>query len=140
LIKEIKKDIKKIKYSNRLLRQFGILIGICFLIVSYFIFFKYGLSYFICIFFVLVIFTFSIFKPAIFNFAYKIWMIIAIILSWIISRIILILFFYMIMTPIGLILRIFKKDILDLRFSNSKTGYWVTKEYSTDKNRYKKQF
>lgn len=41
--------------------------------------------------------------------------------------IILTIVFYLILTPIGLILRLFKSDFLEQRFSSAKT-YWKAKE------------
>ena len=45
--------------------------------------------------------------------------------------------FFGIVTPIGLIMKIFKKDLLSLKFSNKKS-YWQTKPKL--KNNMRKQF
>jgi len=45
--------------------------------------------------------------------------------------------FFFIVTPISVILRLMKKDILNLKYSNKKT-YWIIKPES--ENRMKNQF
>lgn len=35
--------------------------------------------------------------------------------------------FFLVVTPIGLFLKVFKKDLLNLKFNNSKT-YWLKKD------------
>ena len=48
-------------------------------------------------------------------------------LGKIVSPIIMLLIFFCILTPIGLILKIFKKDLINLKFSN-KNSYWINRK------------
>jgi hypothetical protein len=57
---------------------------------------------------------------------YKVWMRVAFILSWVNTRIILFVLFYLILTPIGLVLRLFKVDLLERR--KQAETYWKIKE------------
>jgi|GEM_PF-2902456 len=61
------------------------------------------------------------------------------ILNSFLSAIILILIFYLIVTPIGLILRLAGKDLLGLKNGNY-NSYWVKKECASNKESYLKQF
>ena len=45
--------------------------------------------------------------------------------------------FFLVVTPIGLLMRIFKKDLLNLRFNNDET-YWIKKK--DDESDMKNQF
>jgi hypothetical protein len=140
LIKDIKKDVKNLKLTIKNLRIFALFLEAIGLILLIFLFLK-NYNYFLPIGSVLLILLFVVFIfPRILRYPYIIWMTFSLILNWIISRIILILFFYLIFTPIGLFLRLFKKDILDKNLQKSKTSYWEKKIYNTDNNRYKKQF
>lgn len=57
------------------------------------------------------------------------------------SRMILIILFYGILTPIGLVMRFFGKDFLDLKIDNSKKSYWnYRQERVLKKEDYEKQF
>ena len=59
----------------------------------------------------------------------KTWFKFGIILGKIVSPIIMGIIFFLVVTPIGLIMRVFKKDILNLKYNNDKT-YWVKKKWS----------
>ncbi len=67
----------------------------------------------------------------------KIWYRTGILLGKLISPIVMFIIFFLIVTPIGLLMRIFGKDILGLKFNKNKT-YWIIKEH--DSNRMKDQF
>lgn len=57
---------------------------------------------------------------------YRAWMRFVFILGWINTRIILVILFYLILTPVGLLLRLFRIDLLERR---KKVGtYWKKKE------------
>jgi hypothetical protein len=45
--------------------------------------------------------------------------------------------FFLVVTPIGLILKLFRKDVLNLRYNKSQS-YWIEK--SDTKNKMKNQF
>ena len=58
-----------------------------------------------------------------------------------ITKLILCVIFYSVVTPTGLIMRLFGKDPLDRRIEKEKDSYWTKKEGITeDGNRYEKQF
>tara|TARA_Y100000996_G_scaffold390423_1_gene351601 strand:+ start:273 stop:659 length:387 start_codon:yes stop_codon:yes gene_type:complete len=67
----------------------------------------------------------------------KVWFKIGIILGNIISPIVLSLIFYLIVTPTAIILKLFGKDVLNLKNKNSKS-YWIEKD--SKKNSMKDQF
>lgn len=52
------------------------------------------------------------------------WMKFAFLLGWINTRLILGLFFYLILTPVGLIMRLFGRDPLHRKFDRKSTSYW----------------
>jgi hypothetical protein len=56
------------------------------------------------------------------------WMTFAFALGWINTRILLGIFFYLILTPIGVVMRLLGKDILDEKIERSATSYWVKRE------------
>lgn len=69
------------------------------------------------------IFATSLLKPV-----YIVWMRLAYVLAWINTRLILSIIFYSVFTPIGLILRLFRVDLLDRRIDKYKESYWKPKE------------
>ena len=67
----------------------------------------------------------------------KLWFKFGIFLGKVISPIIMGIIFFFVVTPIGLIMRIFGKDVLNLKFSKNKS-YWIEK--SGQKSKMKNQF
>jgi hypothetical protein len=66
-----------------------------------------------------------------------IWMKFGILLGKIISPIIMGIIFFLVVTPTGILMRILKKDLLNLKFNIDKT-YWIDK--SEPKSKMKDQF
>ena len=67
----------------------------------------------------------------------KLWFKFGIILSKIISPLIMGIIFFLVVTPIGLIMRIFGKDVLNLKY-NKNQSYWIEKK--GPKSKMKNQF
>ena len=67
----------------------------------------------------------------------KIWFQFGILLGKIISPIIMGFIFFFVVTPIGFIMRLLKKDLLNLKFNNNKS-YWI--ENNGPKSKMKNQF
>ena len=134
-------EIKNIKSEKSDLRKFGITIGLILLIIAGFLFWKEKESYQIFLTVGTILFVLVILVPAVLKPIYWIWMIFATILGWIMTRVILSLLFYIIIVPIGLILRAFGKQFLELRWDKSKGSYWNyrTNEHLQNEN-YEKQF
>ena len=67
----------------------------------------------------------------------KTWFKFGIFLGRIISPFIMGIIFFIVVTPTGLLMRIFKKDLLNLKFNNDKS-YWIKK--TEPKSKMKNQF
>ena len=134
-------EIKNIKSEKSDLRKFGITIGVILLIIAGFLFWKEKESFQILLTFGVTFCILGIAIPFILKPIYWVWMIFATILGWIMTRVILSLLFYIIVTPIGLIPRFFGKQFLELRWDKSKESYWNfrTNEHLQNKN-YERQF
>jgi hypothetical protein len=133
-------EIKNIKSEKNDLRKFGITIGIVLLIITGFLFWKENESFQIFLTIGVVLCVLGIGLPVILKPIYWIWMIFATILGWIMTRVILSLLFYVILTPIGLILRMFGKQFLELKYNNNLNTYWNYRESQTQYNNFEKQF
>ena len=134
-------EIKNIKSEKSDLRKFGITIGVILLIIAGFLFWKEKESFQILLTFGITSCILGIAIPFILKPIYWVWMIFATILGWIMTRVILSLLFYIIVTPIGLIPRFFGKQFLELQWDKSKESYWNfrTNEHLKKEN-YEKQF
>ena len=134
------KELKNIKTNDKKIRSFGISIGIILLIISGFLFFfnnesfrtfGYLAGFFICL---------GLTVPILLKPIYLIWMTFSIILGWIMTRVILSVVFYLILTPIGLITKLLNEDFLALKKTNVKS-YWNNRDSNFEiKQDYEKQF
>ena len=120
-------------------RSFGITFGSFFLIILIFFLNKYenfnanvSIAILSLAFFILGILNSKLLHPL--NF---IWFKFGIFLGKLISPLVLFLIFFVIVTPTGIIMRILKKDLLNLKF-NDKESYWI--ERKDFKSTMKKQF
>ena len=78
--------------------------------------------------------------PAFLKPFYRQWMQVAHMIGTLLTQILLTVIFYGLFTPIGIVLRILRKDLLDRPIETHKSSYWILKEGQSDKNRYKQQF
>ena len=73
---------------------------------------------------------------------YKVWMKLTVPLGWVMTRAILSILFFLVITPIGLVMRIFGNNPLDLKFNRESTNsYWISKRKANfEKKDYENQF
>jgi len=67
----------------------------------------------------------------------KIWFKFGVILGQIVSPIVMSIIFFLVVTPIGILMRILKKDLLNLKINGNKS-YWIKK--SEPKSKMRNQF
>ena len=68
----------------------------------------------------------TIFRPNFFTFLNKLWIKFGILLGKIITPIVMGFVFFFVVTPIGILVRIFKKDVMGLKRGTS--SYWINRE------------
>jgi len=132
----------KINLDKTQIRKFGLALTTLLLIIGSWKYYKGQMtpSYMFLtagvISFVSAMFFQPIIKPI-----YIVMMKAAHILGWINSRILLGVIFYLVITPIGLIMRVFGKDIIDQKVEPDKEDYWVRREkLPFDKHKYENQY
>ena len=133
-------EIKNIKSKKSDLRKFEIAFGIILLVIAGFLFWNEKESFQIFLAIGIILFLTAITMPVILKPVYWIWMIFAIILGWIMTRVILSLLFFLILTPIALTLRFFGKQFLELRWIKTKDSYWNYPVINFERSNYEKQF
>lgn len=134
-------EIRNIKSGKKELRNFGFTIGIVLLLIAGVLFYKnnnlfISFAYIAGVFIVLGFLFPQLLKPI-----YFIWMIFAVVIGWIMTRLILSILFFVIISIIRLIAGIFGKSFLELNISKDSKSYWNHRfsdvEMSQD---YEKQF
>lgn len=135
-------EIKNIKSGRNELRKFGITMGIVFMLLGG-LFWWRGKDYYFYFLVICIIFLFlGLVIPFFLKPIHKIWMSLAVLMSWVTTRVMLSLLFYLGITPIGLLARLFGKDFLGMKFNRAMAdSYWIPKEKRKfDRNDYEKQF
>jgi hypothetical protein len=121
-------EIKNIDSGKKELRKFGISVGGVLVIIAAILFYFDNLLYqYFGILGALLILFGLILPKLLFPFQ-KIWMTLAVILGFIMTRVILSILFYLIITPIGFVTRLIGKDFLDLKIEKEKKSYWNVRE------------
>ena len=125
--------MKNIIYINKTLvikkksnATFGILFFIFFLIIGLYPLISGGITRVWSIVLSLVFLTITIIKPNLFTLLNKLWIKFGIFLGKIISPIVMGLVFFLVVTPVGIFLKILKKDVMGLKRGGS--SYWITRE------------
>jgi saxitoxin biosynthesis operon SxtJ-like protein len=80
------------------------------------------------------------FRPSFLRPVYVAWMAVAWPIGWTVSHLLLLLVYYLVLTPIGLVMRLFGYDPLNRRFDRSVESYWTPHDPGAEASRYFKQF
>jgi len=134
-------EIKNIKSEKSDLRKFGITIGVLLMILAGFLFWRGRDTFAIMLVLGIALCVLGLAIPVVLKPINWIWMVLAIILGWIMTRVILSLLFYVVITPIGLFSRLTGNRFLDLEWDKSKETYWnyrTTKQLNSED--YERQF
>ena len=142
-IKEIFQEIKSLDTSSKEIRKFGLVIAIALGVIGSFVYVKFGnfdvVGWLWGIGLLFLILGFIL--PSVLRPVYRIWMLLAYFIGGIVSRVILTVLFYVVLTPTGLVLRLFGKDVLDQRFEKDRESYWIKKDLSDHtKDQYRKMY
>ena len=120
----LKEEFKHIKETKKDLRKFGLTVGTVLIIIAFLLFYfeKPSAIYFAAI--GGLLFVSGILSPQILKPLNKIWMGLAIVLGFFMSRLILMVVFYLVLTPISLIARLVGKKFMTLKYDKSAQTYW----------------
>ena len=132
--------IAEIKTTKKKIRNFGIIVGLFILTVGVILFWKNNSVNSILFIIGFILLGVGLVIPMILKPIYFVWMVFASILGWFMTRLILSLLYYVVVTPMGLVFRIFGKQFLELKWDQSKPSYWNYRSNDFQKKRYEKQF
>ena len=104
-------------------KSFGLLFAFVFLVVALWPILKNNSINLIALFSSISLLIISFIKPELLKPFNYLWMKLGLVLGKIVPPIIMFMIFFTVITPIGILLRIFKKDLLCLKFTNEDT-YW----------------
>ena len=114
----------KINKKNNI--TFGILFFIFFLIIGFFPLISVGIIRIWSVGLSLVFLIITIIRPNLLTFLNRLWIQFGVFLGKIISLIVMGLVFFFVVTPIGVLVRVLKKDVMGLKRGTS--SYWITRK------------
>ena len=133
-------EIKNIPNSTKDIKSFGITMGIILFIISGLLIYYNKESYQLIAIIASSFIGLGLIIPVILKPFYFVWMTFAAILGWVMTRVILSLVFYLIITPISLLTRLLGEDFLALKNTES-DSYWNYRDILEELNQnYEKQF
>ncbi len=69
------------------------------------------------------------------------WMTMALMLGWFMTRVLLTIFFFVVLTPVAFVFRVIGRDALHRKLDREADSYWIEKEYLIpDRTRFEKFF
>ena len=134
-------EIKQIKSSKRDLRKFGLTVGSALLILGGILFWYQKPSFPYILGGAGVLLLSGLLFPIILLPVQKLWMTFAVVMGWLMSRLILSVLFYAVFTLISLVSRLFGKQFLEVKWDHNQSSYWHFRDRKAfDKQACEKQF
>lgn len=141
MIKIILEEIKAIKSTKKELRNFGLVVGGVLVAIGAFLFWKErpAWPYFLTPGVVLVVL--GLIVPSILKPLQKLWMALAVVMGFFMTRVILTILFFCVVTPLAIASKLAGKRFLELKIAKDKTSYWNMRDSKEiDKKDYERQF
>ena len=137
----LQRDIEAIDSSTPVLKKFGLTLGIFFGVVGILMYWRGRHAYVIFLILSLLFDGFGILNPRLLKPVHKIWMTFGLVMNWFVTRLILCIIFYLIITPIALLSKLVGQDFLRPIRTGWPETYWIqSKITKTDYEKYKNQF
>lgn len=134
-------EINQIKFDKKTLRETGLTMAVClFIIVGIYYWRHQTWSWYLML--AAAIFgLLGLAAPLALKPFQKVWMTLALLMGWLMSRVILTVFFYLVITPIGFLSRLFGRKFLSLRPDDKSASYWEKHAYgAVDRRTYENQY
>ena len=138
-----REEIKKIPMDRKALRSFGLLMACVLLLFGGWLWWKSAATWPWVLSAAAVLAIVGLATPAVLKPFHKGWMILALIMGWVMTRVVLTLVYYLVLTPIGFLGRAFGEQFLQLKLTRSgeTPSYWVRRTGPPrEKSDYERQF
>ena len=138
----LKDELKELPLGARDLRRFGLLVGGVFALLALWFWYRERHFWWWCLIPAVPLLLLGAIHPKSLRVVYLGWMSLALVLGLVVSTILLTLFFYLVITPMGLVARLVGKDFLSLKLNPAESSYWIRREQSVERNpsEYERQY
>ncbi|MBN2417639.1 hypothetical protein JXO52_17530 [bacterium] len=142
-ISDVRDEIQDLNLSGKNLRKFGLFVGGIFLLIGLYMEYRHVVSEWRFVLFGVgaMLMALGAVYPRSLTYVYRFWMGIAFTVGWLVSRVLLAVIFYGIVTPIGLVMKLFGKNPIEGHLDPEAESHWVMKDESAwSIERYKKMY
>ena len=137
----INEEYCQLDRSPAALRRFGVTVGGAFLLLGAGLVWRQHSAGWLLLVFCALLLLAALGAPAVLKSFHRLWMTLALALGWVMTSVILTVVFYFVVTPIGLLQRLFAKPAMDLSFRSGAQSYWETRPTTQPtRDEYEKQF
>ena len=132
----------KLKAENHEIKKFGLGLTVLLCLIGGWQLYKGNINVYVWFFgFAGLVLILSFLAPIILKPLYKVTRTVGDAIGWVNTRILLGIIFYVIFTPIGILSRLLRKDLLDRRLDKDAKSYWNKKDNGVfAKEQYERQF
>lgn len=124
----IREDIRQLKTGPGELRKFGLMVGGVFALLGLLFLWRHKAHYPYFLWPGVVLIVSGLVLPRALKWVYVAWMSVAFVLGFVMAHVILAVLFYLVLTPMGLVARVFGKDFLRLNLDRGAATYWIPRE------------
>jgi len=133
-------EIRKVRGSETELRRFGLIMCIMISLLSALLA-REQPTVMLCTSVALAFLVLAIFRPMFLRHVHKAWMTLALVIGHCVTTLVLTLFFYLVVTPLGIMVRILGKGLIDRHPRERTDTYWIKREQKSRKREdYELQF
>ncbi|HEY6112178.1 MAG TPA: SxtJ family membrane protein [Chthoniobacterales bacterium] len=135
----LKEEFARVDRSPQSLRRFGFIVGAMSILLGLLLLLRHhGALPLLTIGMLLI--ALGALAPSALQPLHAVWMALSLLIGWVMTRVILTLVFFLVVTPIGLLQRLVSRSGVDLRFRTGASSYWQSREKSFAPADYRNQF
>lgn len=124
----LREEIKNIQSDKLTLRKFGVALAVFLAIIGGISYWKGGTLYPYLFPAAAIFLVIGLVIPQVLKFIYLPWMVLAALIGWVMTRVILTVLYYGVLTPTGLLLKLMGKDLLNEKIEPAAESYWIRRE------------
>lgn len=136
----IKQKWNKISAEPKTIRNFGLILSGILFVLGILAFLRKHNQYWFEWPLSIGVLVITLAAPRVLSYIYRAWMLVAEGISWVLLRVILGVFFYLVLSPVGLLMRVFGRDILDEKIDRETLSYWKKKVSQPTQEQYERLF
>ena len=128
----LRDELNQLDTSQPKLRSFGVLVGIVATVLASVLLWKGLAMGWVVLAVGAALIIMGLIAARFLRPLYLPWMTLALLLGFVMTRVVLTAVFFLMITPIGLIMRLTGRDPMRRKIDRSRASYWITKSYDPD--------